>query len=291
MDVISFAQNFEDVMLYRVFRDQPTGFYIDVGAADPVHHSVTKWFYDLGWSGINIEPRQAFFDALRRERTRDNNLNCGAGAEAGEAVFYELSHTHQWSSFDDAVRVAAAKNDETIVEHTMRICTLNEIIERHAPGRPIDFLKIDVEGWEQQVLRGLDLTRHRPMILIVEATQQGTPEQNDAKWEHILTEAGYHCVYFDGLNKFYVEGGRRDLARHFTLPPNVFDDFTVYSPEATSLSAQLASLSAQLRESEADRAARLEVIKSLEVNREELVERLEKLLASRIVRFWDKLLL
>ncbi len=279
--MISFAQNFEDVMLYRVFRDRPTGFYIDVGAADPVHHSVTKWFYDLGWSGINIEPRQAFFEALRRERTRDINLNCGAGAESGEAVFYELSHTNEWSSFDDAVRIAAAKREETLVERPIKICTLDEIIERHAPGRPIDFLKIDVEGWEQQVLRGLDLTRHRPTIFIVEATRQGTPEQNDAEWAPILTEADYHCVYFDGLNKFYTEGGRRGLARYFALPPNVIDDFTVYSPEAASLSTQLASLSTQLKESEADRAARLEVIRELEA-------RFDKLLTSPIARFWVK---
>ena len=84
--MISFAQNFEDVMLWRVFRDQPTGFYVDVGAADPTKNSVTKWFYDLGWSGINIEPQPEYFKTLQLQRARDTNLNCGVGAARGEAL-------------------------------------------------------------------------------------------------------------------------------------------------------------------------------------------------------------
>jgi hypothetical protein len=70
----------------------------------------------------------------------------------------------------------------------MRICTRNEIIEQHAPGRPIDFLKVDVEGWEQQVLRGLDFMRHRPTILIVEATHQRVSERPRKKERQQLTQ-------------------------------------------------------------------------------------------------------
>src|SRR5690348_8028072 len=135
--MISYAQNFEDVMLYRIFRDRPTGFYVDVGAADPTHHSTTKWFYDLGWRGINIEPQNRFFEALERERPRDINLHCGAGAASGQTLFFEISPTHEWSSFDERVRTAA--RGETIVEYTIPVLTLNEIIERHGEKRAIDF--------------------------------------------------------------------------------------------------------------------------------------------------------
>src|ERR1043166_2275289 len=96
--MISYAQNFEDVMLNRVFRDRTDGFYVDVGAADPVNLSVTKWFYDLGWTGINVEPHPEFFEKLQAERSRDLNLHCGAGAADGEAVLNEFS-TKEWSSF------------------------------------------------------------------------------------------------------------------------------------------------------------------------------------------------
>lgn len=270
--MISYAQNFEDVMLYRVFRDKPTGFYVDVGASDPVHHSVTKWFYDLGWSGINVEPRSMFFKALQRERSRDVNLNCGAGAVNGEALFFEMSATPEWSSFDDLARTEAMARREAIIEHTIPILTLNEIIERHGADRTIDFLKIDVEGWERQVLSGLDLTRHRPIIVVVEATHQGTAERNEANWEHILIGAGYKAVYFDGLNKFYVERRHIKLAKHFAVPPNVFDDYKLNKTEA--LLEEIDTLTAMLKKSEArgeawlermqaESAARLEQIHTL----------------------------
>jgi len=64
MRLISYAQNFEDVMLARVFHGRKNGFYVDVGAADPINLSVTKWFYDLGWSGINVEPNRKLFERL-----------------------------------------------------------------------------------------------------------------------------------------------------------------------------------------------------------------------------------
>ena len=258
--MISFAQNFEDVMLYRVFRDQPTGFYIDVGAADPIRYSVTKWFYDLGWCGINIEPHPEFFKALKRDRPRDTNLNCGAGAVIGKASFVELP-AREWSSFDDTARAEAVARGEIIAEHTVPILTLNEIIRRYGRGRKIDFLKIDVEGWERQVLDGLDLSLHRPTVMIIEATHQGTTRLTSAAWEGILTNADYNPIYFDGLNKFYIGREKIELARHFAVPPNVTDEYRLYDGEEWL--SQIRSLTATLKKSEAEGDARLEAIHSL----------------------------
>ena len=72
--MISYAQNFEDVILWRAFKDVNCGRYVDVGAFHPEIDSVTKWFYDQGWSGINIEPVPESFDALNAARSRDQNL-------------------------------------------------------------------------------------------------------------------------------------------------------------------------------------------------------------------------
>src|SRR6267142_4363248 len=113
--VISYAQNFEDVMLNRVFCGRNKGFYVDVGAADPITLSVTKWFYDLGWSGINIEPHPEFYQRLVAMRPKDVNLNCGAGARRGEAAFFELP-VKEWSSFDPAVRERATTRGERIIK-------------------------------------------------------------------------------------------------------------------------------------------------------------------------------
>src|SRR5580700_8067787 len=77
--MISYAQNFEDVLLDRLFENRDSGFYVDVGAMDPVHDSVTKAFYDRGWRGINIEPHPQFYERLVAERSRDINLNVAVG--------------------------------------------------------------------------------------------------------------------------------------------------------------------------------------------------------------------
>src|ERR1700682_2093400 len=99
--MISYAQNYEDVALRRVFADQKSGFYVDVGAADHYYDSVTHWFYTAGWSGINIEPVCDAFRQLQIQRPRDTNLNVGIGREKGLRTFYEISN--RWlSTFDDA---------------------------------------------------------------------------------------------------------------------------------------------------------------------------------------------
>jgi len=251
--MISYAQNYEDVILNRVFGDLKQGFYVDVGAADPEYLSVTKWFYDKGWSGINIEPLPRFHEQLTAERPRDINLKCGAGAKKSKATFFELA-IPEWSSFDPDAQKRAVKRGETVTKRTVPLLPLNTILDQHAKDRPIDFLKIDVEGGETDVLKGIDLRRYRPTVILVEATLQGTAQSADLSWEPILINAGYQAVYHDGLNKFYLAEESIALKKHFAVPPNVFDKFV---PVA------LHALSHRLRDSEADRAARFSQITEL----------------------------
>ncbi|HEV3410506.1 MAG TPA: FkbM family methyltransferase [Chthoniobacterales bacterium] len=225
--MITYAQNFEDVMLERLFRDQRTGFYVDAGAGSPIVHSVTKWFYDRGWSGINIEPQPNFFSALARERPRDITLNCGVGARSGEAVFYDHA-IREWSTFDPELAHHSPRGLYSVVERTVPIRTLTDIIEEHGAGRVIDFLKIDVEGFESEVLRGLELSHHRPAVILVEAIDRDTRKPNHELWEPLLSQQDYDSVYFDGVNRFYVPRERATLAEHFRLPPGVLDEFITH---------------------------------------------------------------
>src|SRR5262245_26240484 len=93
MIFVSYAQNQEDVMLYRALREVERGFYIDVGAQDPIIDSVTKAFYERGWHGINIEPNEEYFEKLQSQRPHDLNLATVVGREAGLIGFYEVAHT------------------------------------------------------------------------------------------------------------------------------------------------------------------------------------------------------
>jgi FkbM family methyltransferase len=211
-------------MLARVFADRNTGFYVDVGAADPVNLSVTKWFYDLGWSGLNIEPNKQLFDRLAADRSRDINLNCGAGASASEAQFFEPD-VGELSSFDSRVQDKAQSTGVPGSTRTVAVAPLTDLLKLHCPGRAIDFLKIDVEGWEAEVLKGLDVRQYRPIVILIEATIPQTQIESHMEWEPGVLSANYSFVF---VNRFYLANEHADLKKHFTSPPNAFDEFETF---------------------------------------------------------------
>lgn len=224
MTFISYAQNFEDVMLWRVFNGIGSGFYIDVGAHDPSVDSVTLAFYERGWHGINIEPVNTCHERVAAHRPRDINLNVALGENAGELPFYEVLGTGM-SSLSAAIADQHRDNGFSIVTGTVLVRTLAEVCAEHAPS-DIHFLKIDVEGAERAVLAGADFVRFRPWVILVEATEPNSPEPNHYGWEPLLLAGNYEFVWFDGLNRFYIANERASVLKSFfVVPPNVFDDF------------------------------------------------------------------
>ena len=219
--ITSYAQNFEDVMLWRALKHVERGFYIDVGANDPVVDSVTQFFYQHGWCGINIEPLASHWRALQHARVRDTNLQCAAGAFEGEVRLWECD-VRGWATADEEVIAHHLANGHSGHYATITQTTLNRVWLQHAPPE-VHFLKVDVEGFEHSVLEGLDLQRYRPWIVLVEATRPNTTQEVHAQWEHLLIDADYRFVYADGLNRFYVAGERQELADAFRYPPNVLD--------------------------------------------------------------------
>jgi FkbM family methyltransferase len=235
--MISYAQNFEDVILRRVFHNRTSGFYIDVGAMDPVVDSVTKFFYDQGWCGINIEPNEFFFRKLLAERERDISLNIALGDREENRTLY-ASNVTGFSTLDEQNRDLFVQRGFQAEEKIVEISTLAAVCEQHA-DRPIDFLKVDCEGWEKQVLTGADWSRFRPTVVLVEATLPGVPTPGWSGWEPVLVEeAQYDMVYFDGLNRFYLRRDSPGLRTHFNLPPNVFDEFKLHSLESAERAGQ-----------------------------------------------------
>ena len=160
MTNISYAQNFEDVMLWRALGGVANGFWIDAGAADPDINSVTRMFSDRGWHGVNIEPTPAFFARLVAARPRDINLNVALGAAPGQMIFYECAEA-AISSLDPGLAERNRADGFVVTERTVAVMTLAQVCQQHAP-RDIHFLKIDVEGAEAQVLAGADLKRPGP---------------------------------------------------------------------------------------------------------------------------------
>jgi FkbM family methyltransferase len=216
MSFISYAQNFEDVLLHRVFGGQETGFYVDVGAYHPVAGSVTKVFYDRGWSGINVEPGSVFAE-LAAARPRDVNLQIAVGSRAGEVEFIE-------NEVDRGIS-HVAKDEAEIGARRMVPCdTLEAIVQAHAGGRPVDFVKVDAEGAEAAIVDSTNWRRLRPRVLVLEATLPWSSTLANQEWEPVLLEQGYVRAYFDGINCFYIpEEEAPALLRHFQAPVNALD--------------------------------------------------------------------
>lgn len=223
MSFVTYAQNLEDVMLWRAFRNIENGFYVDVGASDPNIYSVTRAFYDRGWHGINIEPEHSSYDQLSSARSRDINIQVAAAETTGELTFFEIPETGL-STLDPSVAEMEGAAGWPVIEKKVATQTLNEIFEQYVTG-PIHFLKIDVEGAEGSVLKGLNLMRWRPWIMVIEATIPMSTELNHESWEPLVLAADYRFAYFDGLNRFYVAEEHSGLAEFLKIPPNIFDDY------------------------------------------------------------------
>jgi len=226
MTFVSYAQNFEDVLLWRALRSVGAGFYIDVGAAHPDIDSVTRALYDRGWNGVNVEPVAASARRLLAARPRDVTLQVALGEAPGRAEFFIVQGTDTGLSTTVGAMLGQYDPARFDVGRTeVEVDTLAAVCRRHAPG-PIHVLKVDVEGAERAVLAGADFAAFRPWIVLVEATAPMSTVETHVDWEGILLAAGYRFVWFDGLNRFYVTEERAaELAPHFRTPPNVFDDF------------------------------------------------------------------
>ncbi len=221
MKFLSYAQNFEDVILNRAFKNQDSGFFLDVGAAHPVGHSVTKNFSARGWRGINIEPGTAAFQLVVADRPRDINLNVGISSKPGELTFFEAPDSLGLSTFNADWREKwQAKDGWNFVEKTVPVMTLTQVCETYV-DEPIDFLKIDVEGHEPEVLAGADFARWRPKVVVVEGARELYQEK--------LLNSDYLHATFDGVNHYFVASEASHLIALLDEPVSlVIDDFELY---------------------------------------------------------------
>ncbi|HRF07304.1 MAG TPA: FkbM family methyltransferase [Xanthobacteraceae bacterium] len=221
--MLSYAQHFEDVYLMRCFRERKDGFYIDVGAGHPVIDNVSFAFYLKGWSGITVEPNPSLARLSRSLRPRDTGVETLVGSAPGEARFFLVDDFHGLSTMiGENARAAAENYGKKSNELTLPVTTLAALCRKHQP-QAIDFLKIDVEGAEKDVLEGGDWKAFRPRVVVIEATMPASPEPNWSGWEPFLLKQNYRFVFFDGLNRYYVADEEAALAAHFEAPVNPFD--------------------------------------------------------------------
>ncbi len=238
MGIVSYAQNFEDVMLWRAVGHIERGFYIDVGAQDPVVDSVSKAFYDHGWRGIHVEASPVFANRVREARPDEIVVQAALGNRRGMMAFHEIRDTGL-STGDAAIAEHHRSTGREVREIQVPCLTLADVFGQ-AGDREVHWLKIDVEGMEAEVLAGWGESAVRPWVVVVESTYPNSQVSTHQGWEPGLLALGYTYAYFDGLSRYYAAVNRPELAKRLRMPPNCFDGFTL--AESTPFSAGVREL-------------------------------------------------
>jgi FkbM family methyltransferase len=256
----SYAQNGEDVVLMRAFGDVRDGRYVDVGANDAVHFSISYAFYLRGWRGVTVEPVEEYAEAHRSLRPGDTLVQVAAtDADTDTVVLHTIGGTGLSTTVDD-VATGHQSHGWAVTDVEVPARRLDRILDDagFADG-PIHFVTVDVEGAEPAVLASIDLDRIRPWVFVVESTKPLTTVATHSEWEHLLTDHGYTATLFDGLSRYYVADEHLEaLGPALSYPACVLDDYTdeherQSQAEAAAAGAEIAALRGELERVEEER--------------------------------------
>jgi len=205
----SFSQKSEDLIIDKYFKHKREGFYIDIGACHPKRFNNTKFFYDLGWHGINIEPNPTRIKLFFQERQRDINLNIGIGTTRKKSVFYEIEatglSTFSKKEAESLLKIGYKLKRKIIIQ----MFRLEEVMKKYVKS-DIDFMTVDAEAMDLEVLKSNSWDKYRPKLLCVETidfidllTNTKVTTHRKETISNYLFGKGYEEYFSNGLNTFY----------------------------------------------------------------------------------------
>ncbi len=205
---ISYSQSGEDLIIDFFFTarqiDKPS--YIDIGAYHPYKISNTALFYEKGARGISIEPNPDGFEKFVKYRPEDTNLNIGIGNEESTLSYYSMdSPTLNTFSEEEAKRYEeqGSARIEKVIE--VQVKTLTSILEKYNNGMFPDFLSLDVEGWDYQILDSLKQFQTTPKLICVETYSYTEGYIYKEKFDNLMKELGYTIYGTTTINTIYVK--------------------------------------------------------------------------------------
>ena len=192
---LSYSQEGEDILLNRLFDSKKGGFYVDVGAHHPKRFSNTYYFYRRGWSGINIDAMPGSMAPFQKERDRDINLQIGVGKSSGDLSFY-MFKDGALNTFDAEIAGCREMDGAGVSRKVLvPVQTLAEILDAHLPaGKTVDFLSVDAEGLDLEVLESNDWEKYRPHIIVVEVFGCTAEAAMNHAISAFLAQQGYELI-------------------------------------------------------------------------------------------------
>ncbi len=218
---VSYAQNMEDILLDRLFRGKK-GTFIDVGANHPTHNNNTYYYYLRGWRGVNVEPVHSAFQLFGDIRAEDLNLEVAVSDVEGHLPFFEIPDCNGLSSLSSEMAEDQKARGFRVIERKVPVRTVAGLVEQYQLDPP-DIFSIDVEGNEENVLKGIPLDRWQPKVFVIEATRPMTNMLCHQSWEPILLDHGYLFAAFDGINRYYLRADLAEALPLFDCPVNSLD--------------------------------------------------------------------
>jgi FkbM family methyltransferase len=195
------------ILRHLLGSDKLDGFYVDVGAFHPTLFSNTYFFYLNGWRGINIEARPGSKKLFDHVRPGDVNLEIGVSREPGTLPYYFISENSTMNSFSRDFLEQIGMLAEVKAKIPVPILPLAKILESHVPaGQAIDFMNVDVEGHDLEVLDSNDWQRFRPKVIVVEDEQVNA---QDSKIIQMMRRYGYemcaqNVIILDKINEYFL---------------------------------------------------------------------------------------
>lgn len=199
----AYSQEGEDLVLNRIFDGQKSGFYVDVGAHHPMRFSNTYFFYKKGWNGINIDPMPGSMNLFNRLRPRDINLELGISQDQKELTYHIFNDT-ALNGFDDGLSKSREllPGYQVVKKIKIQTTSLAEVMKKYLPtDQKVDFLSIDAEGLDMEVLRSNDWSRFKPTVILVELLNVDLTKSSESEAVKFLAEHGYK-LYAKTVNTF-----------------------------------------------------------------------------------------
>ena len=190
----SYSQQGEDVILRILFDGVQRGFYVDVGAFHPIQYSNTYYFYKRGWHGINIDATPGVLRAFKRCRPSDINLEAAVAMGNKQVTLFMFKEGGLNTLSPGLVEFHGKQATRQVVSSkVVRTRTLAEILDAHkSPEQPIDFLSVDVEGYELEVLQSNNWQKYVPRVVLCEdLTLTNLEEIGNSEVYNFLRAKGY----------------------------------------------------------------------------------------------------
>ena len=202
----SYSQEGEDLILSRYFEQRSSGTYVDIGAHHPFRFSNTYLFYRRGWSGINVDAMPGSMAAFKKFRARDTNVETGVGRTSGSLPFY-IFDDPALNTFDQRLAMDRSKGEHRVIRtQSVKLATLDQILEEHLPaGRSIDFLSVDVEGYDLDVLQSKSWDRLRPELIVIETYSKGIDSWLADPSTRFLRSVGYEPLSKAILSSIFLD--------------------------------------------------------------------------------------